>query len=362
MMSRNICLDRVGSQVTARLLIGTGTGELAVGHRPAEAAHGHDAHVLVDGEVVGRRGPEVPVAERVEDRPRRQRLVADRGHHLTLLAAAGDVTECGVGVPRPGVGERDRAVGVLAALLHVEVGQLVVHVVRRTDRDPADGVDDVHEATEPDLDVVVDVDAGVLLDGPDQQLRAAEREGRVDLGRAVAGDRHQRVAGDRHGQRRAAPRVHQHDGVGALAGGVAGVELLALFGGEALARVAADEEVVGARLVGRSVTRWERVDLLDLRPGEERHGDQVDQPEGEQDPQVAEPEPCGRQPPPEVLPPFGGGGTGRGGVGDAVGREVAAGAVLLCARGTVGITRVSSGRGCRGTGRVASGSVPDGPG
>ena len=86
----------------------------------------------------------------------------------------------------------------------------------RADRDAADGVDDVHEAAEPDLDVVVDVDAGVLLDGPDQQLRAAEREGGVDLGGAVARDRHQRVAGDRQQQVGPAAGVQQHDRVGAL--------------------------------------------------------------------------------------------------------------------------------------------------
>jgi hypothetical protein len=44
-----------------------------------------------------------------------------------------------------------------------------------TDLDPADGVDEAHEAAEADLDVAVDLDAGVVLDRLDQQLRAAVR-------------------------------------------------------------------------------------------------------------------------------------------------------------------------------------------
>ena len=64
--------------------------------------------------------------------------------------------------------------------------------------------------------------------------------------------------------------------------GVAGVELLALLLGQALARVAADQEVRRARLVRRTVAVGLELDLLDVRPGQDRHRDDVDEP-GQQD-------------------------------------------------------------------------------
>src|SRR4029078_6294314 len=89
------------------------------GHRgrPHESTHG--THALTEGEEVGDGVVELPVADRVDDRPRRDDLVADRRDHLALPAYAVDVADAG-GVPRPGVGERGLAVDLLAALLHVQ--------------------------------------------------------------------------------------------------------------------------------------------------------------------------------------------------------------------------------------------------
>ncbi len=71
-----------------------------------------------------------------------------------------------------------------------------------------------------------------VLDRPGQQLRAAERERRVDLGGPVPGHLDVGVAGDRHQEVRAVAGVQQHDRVGALPVGVAGAQLLALLGAE----------------------------------------------------------------------------------------------------------------------------------
>ena len=62
---------------------------------------------------------------------------------------------------------------------------------------PAERVDDVGEGVEPDLHVVVDVDAGGLLDGLDGQSGTVEGEGGVQLALAVPGDIHPQVAGER---------------------------------------------------------------------------------------------------------------------------------------------------------------------
>ena len=147
--------------------------------------------------------------------------------------------------------------------------------------------------------------------------------------------------------------VQQHDRVGPAAAGVAGVELLALLLGQAGARVAADHEVRRPRLLRRPVAvRLER-DLLDVVPGDDRHRDQVDQPQQQQDEHVADPEAAARRrpdPPPES--------------GSAAGRTAAASTGRLA---SVGWTRrrgwvgggvwVGPGRGWVGISRVASGSL-----
>ena len=61
-------------------------------------------------------------------------------------------------------------------------------------------------AAHPDLDVVVDADAGVLLDGLHEQLGAAVGVGGVDLAAGVAGDVDDRVARDGEQQVRARSR------------------------------------------------------------------------------------------------------------------------------------------------------------
>ena len=93
----------------------------------------------------------------------------------------------------------------------------------------------------------------------------AEREGGVDLGGAVARDVDEGVAGDRH-QQVAAPLPVCSSMIVSVRWppALAGAELLALLVGEAVARVAADEEVRRAGLVVGPVAARERVDLVDL--------------------------------------------------------------------------------------------------
>ena len=105
------------------------------------------------------------------------------------------------GVADAGVGERVAAVQVDRALAEVP-DQAVErhrrdHLVRVVDRDAAERVDQVAEAREVDQHHVVHAQAGQPVDGADQQRRPAEGERRVDLVRAVAGDRHVQVARDR---------------------------------------------------------------------------------------------------------------------------------------------------------------------
>ena len=90
---------------------------------------------------------------------------------------------------------------------------------RRRDAHPdaVEGVDHVDEPAEADLGVPVDPQPGVLLDGLHEQLRATDRVRRVDLVRAVPGDRHVGVAGQRDQHRLPGRRrVHEHDRVRAL--------------------------------------------------------------------------------------------------------------------------------------------------
>ena len=181
---RNSRFDALRVPVHRQVGDGDAAGETALavdpGHRPRELHRGDHRGVLADPQRVLARAREPEVADRVDDRPRRGRLGADRADHLALVPGPVDVAEAR-GVPRPGVAERDLAVGLLAALLDVEVRLRVLHRGLRADLDPAHRVDHVDEAAEADLDVVVDADAGGLLDRLDEELRPAVRERGVDL-------------------------------------------------------------------------------------------------------------------------------------------------------------------------------------
>ncbi len=152
--------------------------------------------------------------------------------------------------------------------------KLVAGRVGEGDLDPAEGVDQVLERAEVDLDVVVDRDVEVQLDGLHQPAGIALVEGRVDPALAVRGaDLHPQVAGEREdgGLRLVRVDPQQHDRVGAIADVVAlgeegaGVGRARIDAGPA---VRADEEVVlgldrsaevdgGRRLAG---------DVVDARP------------------------------------------------------------------------------------------------
>ena len=158
--------------------------------------------------------------------------------------------------------------GVLDVALHAHV-------------DAAEAVDDAREPAEADLDVAVDRQAGGLLEGLGQQLRAADREGGVDLVAAVPGDRQVAVAGDgdEHRLPRPAGGVHEDDRVGAPAARVAAdPEGLALGGAQAGAAVGPDEQVgvpVGVRGAGAG---GGGVLAGDLRPGVQRRDDDEGRP------------------------------------------------------------------------------------
>ena len=115
------------------------------------------------------------------------------------------------------------------------------------DRDAVDGLDQLLEAEEVDLDVVVDGDAEVLRDGGDQGL-APGGEGGVDLRLAPVGDGDPEVAGE--GQQLGLGLVgvdpQDHDRVGEDALVVAGGGVVLVEAGGA---VRADQQVV-LRLAG----------------------------------------------------------------------------------------------------------------
>ena len=63
------------------------------------------------------------------------------------------------------VAQRVASVEPLAAGRQVDTGQWVGDGLRQAHLNPAEGVDDAAEPAEPDLDVVVQGDTGVLLHG-----------------------------------------------------------------------------------------------------------------------------------------------------------------------------------------------------
>src|SRR6266566_4819710 len=111
-------------------------------------------------------------------------------HRPEELLLPADAAEVRVDVPGPHERQRLDAIHVVAAGVHVQVGEAVVEPVPGlvAEAHPADRVDHLEEAGEVDLGIMVDRHAEVLLDGLDQQRRAAEGVGGVDLVGAVAGD------------------------------------------------------------------------------------------------------------------------------------------------------------------------------
>ena len=112
---------------------------------------------------------------------RRRRRLAGQGREELLLVLRTVQVAAREGVPRPDEGQRLLAVQGLLARLEVGAGLLVLEGLRDVDLHAADRVHDVGEAGEADLGVVVDAQAGVVLDGADQQLGAVLRVRRVQL-------------------------------------------------------------------------------------------------------------------------------------------------------------------------------------
>ena len=189
--------------------------------------------------------------------------------------------------------ERLLAVEAMAAGgVDLQTGFLVLGRCREVDGHRADRVDDLLEAGEVDLQVVVDRDVEVLLDRLDDALRTAVERG-VELRAAQAGDLHPQVARERHQQPGVGVRVDvgDHDRVGALTRLLGRVPEVRLVGRvlDERARVRADDEEVrglaplrlrerarvepgglrGVDLVGRDPVRH-----ADPARGEDRHEQQ----------------------------------------------------------------------------------------
>src|SRR3954468_22015952 len=94
--------------------------QVDVRHRRRPLGGRDRARTLAEGEEVGDRHVEVPVAERVDERPGRHHLVTDGGDDLALVLHTGDVAVPRVGVTGARVAERGGAVRLLAALLDVQ--------------------------------------------------------------------------------------------------------------------------------------------------------------------------------------------------------------------------------------------------
>ena len=130
----------------------------------AQALADRDAGELADEVLLARDA--VEVGAHVEQPPALARIrIEDRAVRVEDLH-----------VPRPDVFERLAAVerDAPGAVGDVEPGLDVAHGTGDVHADLADRVDDVLEALEVDLDVVVDVDVEVVLQRVDDQLRATD--------------------------------------------------------------------------------------------------------------------------------------------------------------------------------------------
>ena len=188
-------------------------------------------------------------------------------------------------VAAAGVGEGLRPVDVGAAGVEAQPGVGVLGRDVRAHLDPADLVDELLEAGEVDLHVVVDRDAEGLGDGGDEALRALV-VGRVDLA-SCGRSRRSAPTGRAGSDSRAAPPLRSRrstmivslrlldDLVGAADGAGVGI-----VGGDALAGVRADEQVVlGRRVVDRRLQRLHdlgsRADRLGALIGRHLHPDRA---------------------------------------------------------------------------------------
>lgn len=177
----------------------------------------------------------------------------------------------------------------MAARGEVETGVRVLQRPGRADLHPAQGVHRLHEAGEVDLQVVVDLDARQLFDGPHGQTGPALGVGGVQLQRVggvrlagvavlVLGDLGVAVAGQRDDARALLVRrqMHQHDGVGAVARRTAQPVLLLLLRGDPVAAVGAHQQQIHAVAgPGPVLHVLERVDPVDpgLQAGHHRVAD-----------------------------------------------------------------------------------------
>ncbi len=153
-----------------------------------------------------------------------------RGHQELVALDPLQVRAHAEALAGPPEGQRLNPPDVMPSGLQVQAGHRVVHRERQADVHPAQVIDDFHEASEGQLDEMIDVDAGLLLHGLPQAGRAAVGERGVDplkgrrvsllagLARAVCGAGvvgHLDVAGEaEHGHPSpAGGQVHQHHGV-----------------------------------------------------------------------------------------------------------------------------------------------------
>ena len=171
--------------------------------------------------------------------------------HLLLVGAAAHVLK-----------RLDAIEDAAARRRHVKTGAEVASRVRKPDRNPAENVDDLAEAQEVDLHVVVDRHFESGAHRFDQQLGAADPQRGRDLVIGRAGYRNPQVPGHRQhpGRSRHGVQPQQHDGVGQapalLVHGAADRHRIA--GIEAAGAVGADQQEVH-RLPGRGVADQHRL-------------------------------------------------------------------------------------------------------
>src|SRR4029077_5377794 len=207
--------------------------------------------------------------------------LVQHGREQALLVLDAGQVGGGARVPVPGVRQGGDAADVVRPRGQVQPAVRVVDRERQADVHPAQGVDDLDEAEEVDLDEVVDSQPGVGLNRLHHELRPAQAVGRVDLVHAVAWDVHPGVPGHAdHGDVTAVRGyVDQHQGVGVRAHVVAHVQREFLVPGQPGAYVHPGQQYVQrAARRGAGGAREDPADaVIDVageppgRPGDEEH-------------------------------------------------------------------------------------------